>query len=395
MPSKVRKVPSYRLHKPTGQGVVRLDGRDHYLGKHGTEASLEAYRRTVANWLVAGPPSLASPPVVPTPTVDEVILAFWTRHAEVHYRRADGTTTGELANYRDSLRPLRRLFGGTLAGDFSPLALKAVRRAMIDSGLARGTINQRIGRIVRLYKWAASEELVPAGVYLALKSVGGLPKGRSQAREAEPIRPVPEEAIEAVLPHVARQVRAMIELQRLTGMRPGEVIIMRACDLDRSGEVWVYTPSDHKTAHRGRDRRIFLGPRAREVVGPWLRRDQADYLFSPREAMEELRAEQRRRRKTPVQPSQRSRARGAGPGRRLGDRYSTRSYHHAVGYGCRKAAIDPWHPNQLRHSAATALRKKYGLDAARVILGHASTAVTEVYAELDGEKAREIMAEVG
>src|SRR5206468_2863328 len=125
--------------------------------------------------------------------------------------------------------------------------------------------NQRVGRIVRLFKWAASEELVPAGVYLGLKCVSGLPKGRTRARETEPVRPVGDEAIEAILPHVSRQVRAMIELQRRTGMRPGEVVIMRTCDVDTSGEVWVFTPGDHKTAHLGRERKIYLGPRAREV----------------------------------------------------------------------------------------------------------------------------------
>ena len=114
---------------------------------------------------------------------------------------------------------------------------------MIDAGLARTTINQRVGRIVRLFKWAASEELVPAGVYQALKAVSGLPKGRSEARETEPVRPVPDDVVEAIRPHVARQVWAMVELQRLTGMRPGEVVIMRTCDLDTSGEVWVYTPA--------------------------------------------------------------------------------------------------------------------------------------------------------
>jgi hypothetical protein len=41
---------------------------------------------------------------------------------------------------------------------------------MIDAGLARGTINQRIGRIVHLFKWAASEELVPAAVHQALRA---------------------------------------------------------------------------------------------------------------------------------------------------------------------------------------------------------------------------------
>jgi integrase len=54
-----------------------------------------------------------------------------------------------------------------------------------------------------------------------------------------------------------------------------------------------------------------------------------------------------------------------------------------------------WHPHQLRHSAATRLRKQYGLEAARVVLGHRSAAVAEVYAEIDQTKARQIMGEVG
>ena len=54
-----------------------------------------------------------------------------------------------------------------------------------------------------------------------------------------------------------------------------------------------------------------------------------------------------------------------------------------------------WSPNQLRHSAATFLRKEFGIEAARVILGHRSAAVTEVYAEPDHKKAADIMAKVG
>jgi site-specific recombinase XerC len=54
-----------------------------------------------------------------------------------------------------------------------------------------------------------------------------------------------------------------------------------------------------------------------------------------------------------------------------------------------------WHPHQLRHNAGTRLRKQYGLEAARVVLGHRSSAVAEIYAEIDHTKARQIMAEVG
>ena len=69
--------------------------------------------------------------------------------------------------------------------------------------------------------------------------------------------------------------------------------------------------------------------------------------------------------------------------------------------GQQRAELDQWQsdrrwsPNRLRHSAGTEIRKRYGLEAAQVILGHASADVTQVYAERDLQKAVEIMREVG
>ncbi len=278
-----RRIPKYRRYKPKDLGLVVIDGKQYYLGRYGTAESLAEYNRLIQEWLARGTLLVAEPGAGEVAlTVNDLLLVFWTRHAEKHYRRPDGSVTGELANFRDSLRPIRRLYGPTPASDFSPLKLKTVRQQMIDSGLSRGTINQRVGRIVRLYKWAASEELVPAGVYHALKTVTGLPKGRTDAKETQPVQPVADEAVEAIRTHVAHQVWAMVKLQRLTGMRPGEVVIMRTCDLDTSGEVWVFSPPGHKTAHHGRERKICLGPRAQEVVRPWLRPVATEYLFSPR-----------------------------------------------------------------------------------------------------------------
>jgi integrase len=54
-----------------------------------------------------------------------------------------------------------------------------------------------------------------------------------------------------------------------------------------------------------------------------------------------------------------------------------------------------WHPHQLRHNAATFLRKEFGLETARIILGHRSSAITEVYAEQDQQKAMEAIVRVG
>ena len=54
-----------------------------------------------------------------------------------------------------------------------------------------------------------------------------------------------------------------------------------------------------------------------------------------------------------------------------------------------------WHPNQLRHTAATRIRAAYGIELARIILGHSSAVTSEIYAEIDNEKAREIMEKMG
>jgi integrase len=273
--------------------------------------------------------------------------------------------------------------------------VKAVRQALIDAGLSRTEINRRVGRIVRIFKWAVENEMVPANVHHGLKAIAGLKKGRTEAKELEPVKPVPEAFVEAVRPCVSRQVWAMTQLQRLTGMRPGEVRQMRTTDIDRSGKVWIYTPESHKTEHHGRKREIPLGPRAQEILGPWLRADPTAYLFSPREAKEEHLEERRRKRATPMTPSQRARTRKAAPKKVPGDVDETRSYYHAIRNVCPKAGVPNWHPNQLRHNAATWLRKEFGLEVAQVILGHSSSAVTETYAELDYGKAISVMEQVG
>jgi integrase len=335
-------------------------------------------------------------------TVNELILAY-LRHADSYYRK-NGKPTVEPGNIRLAVRPVRQLYGHTPAREFGPVALKAVRGAMAKADICRSEINRRIGRIVRAFKWAVSEELVPPSVHQALQTVPGLRRGRSDVRESQPVKPVPDAFVDAVRPHVSRQVWAMVELQRLTGMRPGEVCSMRTIDIDTSGQVWTYTPERHKTEHHGRERRVYLGPTAQAILRPWLRAELLAYLFSPAEAMAERRAEMRERRKTRVQPSQQNRAKSR-PAKRPGDVYTVESYRRAIAYGIKRVneerakrvepEIPSWHPHRLRHSAATRLRKEFGLDVARAVLGHSSPVVTEVYAELDGAKAAEAMERVG
>ena len=77
-------------------------------------------------------------------------------------------------------------------------------------------------------------------------------------------------------------------VQLVTGMRPGEVVLMRACDIDMSGKTWEYRPESHKTEHHGIERVIFLGPRAQTIARPFLKRDLQAHLFSPKDALADL-----------------------------------------------------------------------------------------------------------
>jgi integrase len=389
------RTPQYRHHRPSGQAVVTLSGRDFYLGKHGTPESRERYDQLLAEWLAKGRTITA--PSQDNPhgdlSVSEMILAY-LKFAQDYYCK-DSEVTGEVTNIKYALRSLRALYGRTPAKEFGPLRLKAVRQKFIEDDLCRNEVNRRTRIIVRAFKWAAGNELIPASVHHALQTVSGLPKGRSEARESEPVKPVPEAFVNAVEPHVSRQVWAMVGLQRLTGMRPGEVVIMRTCDLEMTGQVWTFMPHRHKTAHHGRGREIYLGPAAQAVLRPWLRPDLAAYLFSPSEAVEESLARRRRERRSPMTPSQKLRRRKPKPKKTPGPRYTPDSYREAIIKACDKANVPRWHPNQLRHNAATRLRKEFGLDVARVILGHNSPAVTEIYAEVDREKALAVMEQVG
>ncbi|MDB5297962.1 MAG: site-specific tyrosine recombinase XerC, partial [Phycisphaerales bacterium] len=296
-------VPSYRLHAPTGKAVVTLDGRDLYLGPHGSPESRARYDRSVQEWLANGRRLPPAPSAAPAEvSVAELLEAYW-REAERWYTKG-GRATSHAHNVRDAMAPVLRLYGLEPVGAFGPLALKAVRELFVGRGLCRSTVNKHVGTVRRNFKWGTENELVPATVYHALQAVSGLRRGRSAAREGEPVRPVPQAFVDAVLPHVSRQVAATIRLQEVTGMRPGEAVVMRGRDLDTAGNVWTYTPATHKTEHHGIERPIYLGPRAQDVLRPFLKPDLIAYLFDPRDAEADRHAVRRATRRTPMTPSQ-------------------------------------------------------------------------------------------
>jgi integrase len=265
MSSKTVSVPKYRHHKGSGQAFIQVNGHRHYLGKWNSPESKEAYSRFVAE-LAACPLAATSLPLT-TPAsqlaVVELADAYW-QFAQGYYRKKDGTPGGWLRHIRLALhKHLSRLYGRTPAANFGPKAFKAIRQTLIDAGNARPYINKLMPIIVRAFKWAAAEEIVSAEVYRSLQTVEGLKRGRTDAPDREPVLPVSDELIDATLPYLLAVVADMVRFQRLTGARPGEVCQLRPGDVDRSGEVWAYRPANHKTAYRGRERCIYIGPKPR------------------------------------------------------------------------------------------------------------------------------------
>ncbi|MFC1757170.1 tyrosine-type recombinase/integrase, partial [Planctomycetota bacterium] len=270
---------------------------------------------------------------------------------------------------------MRRLYGRSEAADFGPKKLKTVRQLFVDQGLARNTCNKYTNRIVRFFKWACSEELVPPHLHHGLASVRHLQRGRSEARETDAVKPVEDAVIDATCDQLGPIVADMVRLQRLTGMRPIEVCTVKPVDIDRSSEIWLFQPEVNKNEHHGKSRIVPIGPRGQELLSPYLLRDAQSYCFRPDESNEQ---HYRKRRLSRTSRTELQDRRVTTPKRKPGDGYETAAYRRAIERAAKRAGVEHWTPNQLRHTAGTEIRKVFGLEAAQVTLGHSSANVTQV-----------------
>ncbi len=366
---RTTKPPAYRLYKRTGQAVVTLNGRDRYLGPHGTKTSRAEYDRLISIWLASGRRMPASQRGG-GPTVSELVLAYWD-HAKTYYRKSDGTPSREIEVLKYALRRVRQLFGPTSAGEFGVSELATLQQAMIRDRLTRKTINGFIARIVRMFRWGGARGLVDPELHLKLKALDGLRAGRSGARESSPVKAADPEAIDRIMPYLSQPVKGIVRLMRLTGARGQEIRLMRACEIRMDNQPWWHEPETHKSAHHGKQRLIALGPMAQSAVREYLTGDPAAYLFRPADAGHGYH-------KRKVQPV-----------------YSKDALNVAVQRACEKAGVRPFTPHQIRHLVATERERRYGWDAARAALGHTSVHATAVYVDEDLPLMARMALEVG
>ncbi|MEM9110215.1 MAG: site-specific integrase [Planctomycetota bacterium] len=406
-----KNIPSLRLHKPSGRAVVTLTDvntgrrKDHFLGEYGTPEAHHAYAEVLAAWIARGrvldsssTPTLTATHTHATTSIAALALAY-VRHLEER-----GTSKDQLDCIRAALRVMRSTCGGMAVAEFGPLALQEVRQSMIALRYAktkarpkgkrwtRSTINRRVQHVVRMFRWAVAHERAPTALPEALACVEPLKAGEFGVPEGKRVLPVPDADVDAIRGHVSNVVWAMVQVQRYTAARAGEVCAMRPIDLDTTGKVWLYRPGMHKNAHRGHERTIYLGRRAQAAIKPLLAGRAVDaYLFDPRESMAQRRAANATKgkpRRDDQQPSPTL------TNRKTRDRFTTGNYRQAIHRACELAGVPKWSTHQLRHLAATKARKEFGAEAA-LLLGDRTTRMVDLYAERDVGAVMDVVRKIG
>jgi integrase len=403
------KFPRYpaKCHS-SGQARLVIQGRTHYLGVFGSPRSHDEYRRLLAQWQVARGDAGAVPPVRPgeCATVEACVALAW-EDAQARFRRPDGSTSRELFSTWYALRPLQVHFGSVPVREFGTGVLKAYRRLLLagyddpERGRQKPSCRQVVNRhVVRVRTCVRRLELdgkVPEGTWGRLRALGPLSRGEDGCREGRKVRPPDVLDLLAAWCFLPPGPRALVLVHLHTGARPSELLGLRASDLTRPrrGAVWRADLEHHKTAHQGKSRSLFLGPRSQAALSAVLAgAAPGDYLFSPRRSETLRSASRRARRRTKVQPSQ---VRRRGAASRAGDRYSVLGYRQALARACARAGVPPVTPYAIRHLAATriAAHPEGGDDLARIVLGHSLPGVTGNYVADDLRRAEAWMAKYG
>ncbi len=372
MPRRPRGIPPpYLHHRGSGQAYSTVGGRPVYHGVHGSAESRRNYAEFVRRWEEgqAG----QTPYVPPSGCTVEQMAAGYLDVARAKHADPEGRPGKEYESLRLALRELAGFeAGGVRLGTLPAAALGArdLKRLQGDwasKGRSPQTVNQMVGRVRRAFRWAVAEELVPASTLVALAAVPRLEE------EDEPVPPAPIRSVAAAMLHSPPALRAMMRLQWLVGMRPGEACRLAAAEvaLDGVAEVrtkrglrrivlapsWAFQPGRHKTRRRGKNLVYALGPRARALLRPFLENQLEGPVFRT------------------------ARGRGWTPDRYGKEVAAALARANAARAALGLAPVEAFSPNQLRHSFVTRADAAVGLERASKMVGHASLATSEIYIE--------------
>lgn len=302
------------------------------------------------------------------------LVSMWCAHCEAYYKATSMSRNSIL-----DVRLFRDMYGGASVAELTHADMLQLRDALIRSGICRTTVNRRLWCVKHMMEWALDEALISATVKAELTQVKGIKRGRTAAPDRPPVRAVDDATVDATIAHMMPSTADMVRVHRLTGMRPCELCALRWSHIDTSRTPWVYRvpPEANKNFWRGeigRPRVVCIGPRAREILE---RHRGSDAPFSPATAVAEHLAARRAARVTPFYGKSKSTAPHVP--RVLGESWTTDAYTRTIRAACERAKIKPWGANRLRHTFGTEVRRRYGLETCRAVLGHTDGCVTDRY----------------
>lgn len=340
MPRPKSIIPTYRLHKATGQAVAYVNRQEVYLGPHGSPESREAYSslldrlrsgETETTVRRAARERQSRRPAVP---LNELFMRFILEELPKY-------ATAEQRCIKGAIKIARELYGDTDAAEFGPLRLRTVREAMVRKGWSRSFVNKEIKRLRMVLRWAVGWEMLPRTIVDALGDVKPLAAGDSEAPESIPRKAISAADIQAVKAMLCERHRDLVDLMLMTGCRSGELLSLTTGMIDRTGEIWRTDLERHKTRHQGKSRTLFYNPTAQMILRKYLQADPDVRLFTLR-----------------------------------GDTFSK-----AVKVACVKAGVPVFTPHWLRHTVATKLADEVGIEGAQRLLGHSQAAMTRHYSQ--------------
>lgn len=363
------RIPKYRRFIPRNRGFVEWKGKRYYLpGDYGSPQSQKAYQEFLRKNVLTGDPGEIAVSA-PGDNKDALplanLVAAYLAHARNHY--GEGRT--EYGNCFNAIKPFLKRFKHLRAAEVGPKLLAEYQEGLANTlatnaatNLREGYIRSKINRIVRMYGWGVSQELVLAETHLALKQVKPIQARRSNASPSDPVTLVEWKHVLPVIVAAKPTIRAMLTLQWLTGVRSDSLCNATPGQFTREDDRLMLWRPKHKNEYRGVQLIVPIGPRAMKVIGPFISTKRPDEaIFSPRDT-----AAQRGQRRV---------------NKRYRERYDTGSYYQAVTRLQKSIGVPRWSPHQVRHAKGAAINDDYGAEAAQAVLGHESLDTTKIYTE--------------
>jgi integrase len=334
---------------PAGAAKSKRFGRVGEVSRTEAAAAFKA-------WLANEYPTLAASQAAKYPV--DVLCEEYFEVVKKRYVRG-GKYTASLNRYKVALESFGAAYGHLESDEVSPANVAEWLEGFIKTKRKRApgkgaktceTVNLALTCIKRMFRWGMKMGKVSAAAAGGVRVVENVGGDHPDVRHTEPKTGVAWEVVERTLAKCDPALADMIRVQWHTGMRPGEVVSMKAMELTVKGDVTLYQPPWHKTAWRGKKsvRVIALGPKSMEVVAKYVSTKPAEPMFRCPD----------------------------------GRAYTSKSYRAAIHRACRDAEVSVWNPNQIRHSYTTRVREQFGELGVAAMLGHANLNQQRVYGEM-------------